>query len=112
MQGYNKEEALVVLAKKLKKTDLPPMDEKKMAQLLERAIELDFEYMEKSGVLQGGDTGDSYYDDDEAYEYIVDHLLGQVNVTGDEEMDVAQFVDAYMDVQQDYLEEKGLLGWE
>ena len=112
MQGYNKEEALKVLLEKLKKTDLPPMENDKLLALLDRAIALDFEYMEKSGVLQGGVTGDSYYDDDDAYEYIVDHLIGQMDMGEDEEMAVAQFVDEYMDCQQAYLEQMGLLGWD
>ena len=45
MQGYNKEEALKVLLEKLKKTDLPPMENDKLLALLDRAIALDFEYM-------------------------------------------------------------------
>ena len=112
MQGYDKNAALESFMQKIDRSQLDGMSEARLRSLLSCAIDLDFAYMESAGVLQGGLMGDSYYDDDDAYEYIVDNLLRQCGGGEDDEILLAQVVDAYMDCQQTYLESQNMLEWD
>ncbi|MGI6005828.1 MAG: hypothetical protein ACOX88_10560 [Christensenellales bacterium] len=72
------------------------------------AVDADVAYMQKEGILEGK----AYYDDDDAFDYIVAALVEKAGLAEDEAMDMAEMIDAYMQAMQDYLEEEGLLSWE
>ena len=108
MEGYDKNEALSWMAANFDKKACPGLA-KRLEEALSAAIDADFEYMEKAGVLEGK----SYYDDDDAFEYLADALAAKLNARTDKERDsVEDFVDQYMELQQSFMEEKGLLGWD
>ena len=112
MNGYNKDDALAFI--------LPRIDRKGhkalsflIDQLISQAIDADMAFMHEAGVLdENGDAGDNYYDDDEAFEYIVEALTAQNNFDPDMSVKVGGLIDDYMDLQQEYLEQAGLCDWE
>lgn len=69
------------------------------------AVKLDGEYMQKAGVADG-----DYYDEDEAYDLIVEGLIRQFPSA--DELLVAELADGYLDAHQAYLEEHDLLNWD
>ena len=112
MNGYNKLEALNFIVKRI-----PEKDHKELAgmipQLISQAIDADMDFMHKSGVLdEEGNAGDEYYEDDDAFEYMVEAIVAANKLTPEQAVKVAALVDDYMDHQQAYLESKGLCDWE
>ena len=112
MNGYNKLEALNFIVKRISEKD-----HKELAgmipQLISQAIDADMDFMHKSGVLdEEGNAGDEYYEDDDAFEYMVETIGPNNDLTPEQAVKVAALVDDYMDHQQAYLESKGLCDWE
>lgn len=112
MKGYGKEEALPYILKRIDARlhrDLPlPMEE-----LVSQAIDADIAYMLEKGVLDAdGNAGESYYDDDDAFEYMLDAIVNKHKLGADAAMKVASLLDDYMDAQQSFLESRGLVEWE
>lgn len=112
MNGYNKLEAVDFIVKRISEKD-----HKELAgmipQLISQAIDADMDFMHKSGVLdKNGNAGDEYYEDDDAFEYMVEAIVAANNLTPEQAVKVAALVDDYMDHQQAYLESKGLCDWE
>ena len=112
MNGYNKEEALAFIVRRISEKD-----HKELAgmipQLISQAIDADMDFMHKSGVLDAeGNAGDEFYEDDDAFEYMVEAIVAANKLTPEQAVKVASLVDDYMDYQQEYLEHKGLVDWE
>lgn len=112
MNGYDKEQALAYI--------LPRIDRKGhkalaflIDQLISQAIDADLCFMQETGVLdKHGDAGEGYYDDDEAFEYILDALARQNGFDDDMTVRVGGLIDDYMELQQEYLESIGLVDWD
>ena len=103
MKGYDRDEALAFI---LELAD-------QMETLIGQAIDADMKYMHENGVLdEEGNAGDCYYEDDEAFEYMVEALVDANTLTPEQAVKVASLIDDYMDIQQAYLESKGLVEWE
>lgn len=108
MQGYDKEDAQKVILQKIDRSGFASLPEKDVEKWVSFCLEADFAYMKKAGLLDG----DGFYDDDDAFDFIVEEVIQKSKVRQNEELVVATFVDAYMDAQASYMEEKGLLSWE
>ena len=79
-----------------------------LESFVRRAIGEDFHYMQETGVLdEQGYMGEGEYDDDEAFEALLERLA---DGTDDEDAlnALAQRLDAYMEAQQAFLERSGL----
>ena len=85
---------------------------REVESLLRKAQELDLQYMEEAGVLVDGVAGDSFYDDDEAFEYISENLLKLFGGGEETAGQILALVDDYMDLQEEYLEQAVLVTWE
>ena len=112
MNGYNKDEALAYIVPRI-----DPKGHKELAKqipaLISQAIDADMAFMHATRVIdQDGNAGDNYSDDDEAFEYIVDAIAEANHMNDAQAAKVGALVDDYMDVQQAFLEEKGLVDWE
>jgi len=112
MNGYDKTEALAFITRRIN-----PKDHRELSghidALISQAIDADMAYMTEHGVLDAdGNAGDAYYEDDDAFEYMVEALVAQNDLTPEQAVKVASLVDDYMDFQQEYLESKGLVDWE
>ena len=112
MKGYDREEAV--------RSIVSAMDTKAYSDLgmsiealVREAIDADLEYMKSAGVLaEDGSMGDSYYDDDDAFEFLLDRICAERGISGDRELRIASVLDDYMDAQQAYMEKHGLLEWD
>lgn len=112
MNGYDKQEALDFMIKRIHTKDHPALSGQ-IESLLSQAIDADMAYMHAAGVLdEDGNAGENYYEDDEAFEVIVEDLAEKNDLSGEQAVKVASLVAEYMDLQQAYLEHKGLVDWE
>ena len=112
MQGYDREAAAAFMLPKLNKAEFRPLADDAQA-LLAQAIDADFAYMREAGILTAdGLMGNAYYDDDDAFEFILDHMA-KARRAREKDMDaLAAFIDQYMELQEQYLSENGLLNWD
>ena len=108
MQGYELEEAVPFIAKAMRKAGhKEPQDA--LEDFIRRAIEADMAYMREIDVIdEDGMMGDGEYDDDDAFEALLD-TLGEDAQDDDEMNQLAQLLDSYMAAQQDFMEESGLM---
>ena len=106
MQGYDREAAVPFIAAAMTKAGVrAPRAE--LEGFIRRAIDADFAYMREIDVLDGdGLMGEGEYDEDDAFEeLLVRHAAGK----GEDEIGrIAQWLDAYMTAQADFLERSGL----
>jgi len=112
MNGYDREEALSFILSRIDRKAHPELTDR-LDSLIAQAIDADMKYMHENGVLdEDGNAGDCYYEDDDAFEYIVEALVDANTLTPEQAVKVASLIDDYMDLQQEYLEKKGLVDWE
>ena len=112
MQGYDRAAALQFMLPKLNRAEFKPLAAE-AETLLQQAVDADFAYMAQAGILaEDGLMGQDYYDDDDAFEFILDHMA-KVRRAKEKDMDaLAAFIDQYMELQERYLSESGLLSWD
>ena len=114
MTGYNRDDAMTFMRDRLKTADFKSLATHSES-LLARALDLDFDYMRGSGVLdEDGGMGAAYYDDDDAFEFIYDRMSRERGMGEDDPLqgELAAFIDQYMDLQQEFLEKSGLMEWD
>lgn len=112
MQGFDREKAEQFMLPKLDVKEFKPLAAKK-EKLLSCAIDADMKYMKSAGVLdENGMMGNAYYDDDDAFEFILEEMIRTTGVKEKEQDALASFIDQYMDLQQAYLEDCGMLTWD
>ncbi len=91
------------------------LSKEKLEEIIDQAIAQDKAYMEKAGIImEAGDsqTEEAYYDDDDAFEYILDSILEEGAFPDIPEMKMAHIIDDYMEFNEMYLEEQGLISWD
>ena len=112
MNGYDREEALSFILSRIDRKANTELTDR-LDSLIAQAIAADMKYMHENGVLdEDGNAGDCYYEDDDAFEYMVEALVDANTLTPEQAVKVASLIDDYMDLQQEYLEKKGLVDWE
>lgn len=112
MQGYDPEQAAKAIARNIDRKQYSEFSGE-FDSLIRQAIELDLAYMRASGVIAGdGMTGSAYYDDDEAFEYILDGIARARGWDEERTLRLGALIDDYMDAQQNYMESIGLLEWD
>ena len=108
MQGYDIEAAVPFIAKAMRKAG-HKNPQQELEDFIRRAIEADMAYMRDFDVIdEDGLMGDGEYDDDDAFEALLD-TLGEDGQDDDEMNRLAQLLDIYMAAQQDFMEESGLM---
>ena len=108
MQGYDIEAAVVFIAKAMRKAG-HKNPQQELEDFIRRAIEADMAYMREIDVIDDeGLMGEGEYDDDDAFEALLD-MLGEDAQDEDEMNQLAQMLDSYMAAQQDFMEESGLM---
>ncbi len=112
MQGYDREEAKAFIAERIHPKDHPELKEL-LPDIIGDIIDADMAYMHESGVLaEDGSGGGAYYEDDDAFEYMVEKLAASKGLDPVQAVKLASLIDDYMDYQQEYLESKGLVQWD
>ena len=109
MQGYDVDAAVSQIGKAVSRA--AHVSPQEAQAFVRRAIDADLRYMHETGVLDDdGLMGEEEYDDDDAFETLFARLTD--GVEDDEEIGrIAQMLDSYMEAQQDFMEEGGLLGY-
>lgn len=112
MQGFDEAAALDSILRHIDRKTLSAFGKQGEA-LVREALALDLAYMRQNGVLTPeGSGGDAFYDDDEAFEAIVEGLAEKHGLDDAKTAKVGLLVDAYMDAMESYMEQAGLLQWE
>lgn len=107
MQGYDLEAAVPFIARAMRKAGHKEPQEQ-LEDFIRRAIEADMAYMRETDVIdEDGLMGSREYDDDDAFEALLDVLGGEVSDEDDMNR-LAQMLDSYMNAQQDFMEASGL----
>ena len=107
MQGYDIEAAVPFIAKAMRKAG-HKNPQQELEDFIRRAIEADMAYMREIDVIDDeGLMGEGEYDDDDAFEALLD-MLGE-DADEDEMNQIAQLLDSYMAAQQDFMEASGLM---
>ena len=107
MQGYDIEAAVPFIAKAMRKAG-HKNSQQELEDFIRRAIEADMAYMREIDVIDDeGLMGEGEYDDDDAFEALLD-MLGE-DADEDEMNALAQLLDSYMAAQQDFMEASGLM---
>ncbi len=112
MEGFNKQAAVAYITGNIDKKAHKGFSPSEIDSLLTKAVELDLQFMEQSGVIVDGVAGDNFYDDDEAFEFISDNLIKLFGGNDQTAMRICALVDDYMDLQERYMEQAGLVDWE
>jgi len=74
------------------------------------AMTYDIDYMVSAGIIKEGEFTDAFYDDDDAYDFIIDRISNaDPTLDGDA---LADMLDRYFDCHDSYMSEIGLLEWE
>ena len=106
MQGYDIEAAVPFIAKAMRKAG-HKNPQQELEDFIRRAIEADMAYMREIDVIDDeGLMGEGEYDDDDAFEALLDRLGADADEDGMNQL--AQLLDSYMAAQQDFMEESGL----
>ena len=99
------EQARAFIAEKFRaQGDFSIIEEKTFEEMLDRVIALDEEFMTVSGVDDGG-----VYDDDAAYEFMHEKMMAAFP---EHKMYMMRFVEDYMEYNEQYMDEAGLIDWE
>lgn len=112
MQGYDRDEALALIEKLLRadmgKSGFKAL-EGELSALLALLIDAHLSYLHVCGALdESGDTGEGEYDEDEAFEYLLDAVS-----LGRPEKDMgalAALIDAFLPAQDAYMAQAELVG--
>lgn len=113
MDGLDRERALRYMVAKLHEVFPTQWTEGELTELVAEMYEADNRYMQQARVLDAeGRAGDSFYDDDDAFEFIVEALAKAHHLTEDTEMRYATLVDGYMEEWEKYLDQEGLITWD
>lgn len=112
MQGYD-----AAAAERYILSAIDRFDHKEFMEILNvlvrESIELDLAFMRETGAVgTDGMSGENFYDDDEAFEYILDGLVQKHGFDEETAVRLGTFVDDFMDAQQGYMESVGLVEWE
>ena len=106
MQGYDAAAAVPFIARAMRKAG-HKLEQAQLEDFIRRAIEADMQYMLETGVLdEEGYMGDGEYDDDDAFEALLEMIAGDDEDAMDE---IAPLLDSYMQAQQDFMEASGLM---
>ena len=112
MKGYDKQEAMEYILARIRPKDHPELADR-LEDLISQTIDADMAYMHEHHVIsEDGEAGTEYYEDDDAFEYMVEKLAEQNHLDPVKAVKLASLVDDYMDYQQAYLESKGLVDWD
>ena len=112
MKGYDPEKAVAFRTPRFDVKEFKPLASR-LDRLIRQAIDADMAFMHASGVLNGeGLMGEAYYDDDEAFEFILDRLAKDNHLKDSAQSPLASFIDQYMDLQEAFLSDNGMMDWE
>lgn len=107
MQGYDAQAAEEFILRAMRKAG-HTLNQDALLAFIRRAIQADMQYMQQTDVLdEDGLMGEGEYDDDDAFEALLD-VLGE-DADESELDEIAQLLNTYMAAQQAFMLENGLM---
>ena len=107
MQGFDRGAAAAFIMKRLDTKEFRSLAADAKG-LIEQTLDADLAYMTKAD----GTMGEAYYDDDDAFEFILDYVA-KLRRTPEKQMDdLCAFIDQYMELAEQYMTEAGLISWD
>ncbi|MBQ2770249.1 MAG: hypothetical protein IJF41_03325 [Clostridia bacterium] len=101
---YQPEEAKLAIKKKfVAQGDFLIFEEKLFDEMLDKIVDMDAAYMKTV------EEGDGFYDDDKAFDAMV---KGMQEAFPENKMYMMRFVEDYMEYNEQYMDEAGLIDWE
>lgn len=101
---YQPEEAKLAIKKKfVAQGDFLIFEEKLFDEMLEKIVDMDAAYMKTV------EESDGFYDDDKAFDAMV---KGMQEAFPENKMYMMRFVEDYMEYNEQYMDEAGLIDWE
>ena len=105
MEEYSRTDARAYIAGKFAdQGDFNILPKDVFEKMLDKVMDLDEAFMDQSGVNDG-----LVYDDDQAFEYMMNGLQ---EAFPEQKMYAMRFVEDYMEYDEAYLESVGLIDWE
>ena len=112
MKGYDKQEAMAFILSRIRPKDHPELADM-LEELISQTIDADMAYMHENRVIdEDGNRGEAYYEDDDAFEYIVEKLAYENRMDPVCAVKLASLVNDYMEYRDQYLASRGLVDWE
>ena len=108
MRGFDNE-ALMFILSAMKAQD-PKLDTKLTTEVITLSMAYDLAFMQQEGVIADGTFTDVYYDDDDAYDYIIEKLSAALPDA--DPYNLTEMLEAYFEFHDAYMEEIGMLNWQ
>ena len=89
------------------KQNYPKVNNELLSEITDSIIAADKAYQKLAGIDENG----GFYDDDDAYDYIVEAVCADPSFEGNDLL-VAAVADDYMEQNEQYLTELGLIDWD
>ena len=105
MKGYDQNAVQYIL--NAMKEDA--VDTKNADKIITSAMKCDLMFMEQEGIITDGEYSDSYYDDDDAFDFIIEKLSEEYPKA--DPYRLTELLECYFEYHDKYMEENGLLEW-
>ena len=107
MIGFDREAAEDIIS--ALKEDGEELDYSLMERVIFLAFEGELAYLEKEGMLKDGELFEGEYDEDAAFDIMIEHVSGAL--PGEDAHKLVDMLDLYIEYHDAYMEQKGLLEW-
>ncbi len=108
MTGFNDEALEYMLA--MLNENCPEQDADTAKTVFNLAMTYDLDYMASAGIIKDGAFTDEYYDEDDAFDFIAEHISNALSDIGGDEL--SELIELYFEYHDAFMEENGLLSWE
>lgn len=114
MKGLDTKQAIAHVLANLDTKAYKQLADHGLEGILAYFLQEDLAFMHEKGVLTAqGDPGPAYYDDDDAFEHILEKACEHFQMEDAQaELALAALLDDYMELFESYMEEKGLVDWD
>ena len=108
MNGFN-DEALNKMLELLKEEN-PNVKQDEYKEIFNLALSYDLAYMKEAEIIIDGEFTDNFYDDDDAFDFIIEHIANALENVDEDFLSGA--VETYFDLHDKIMDELGLVSWE
>ncbi len=108
MKGFD-DQALNKMLELLKEEN-PSANLDEYKKFFNLALTYDLAYMTEAGIISGEEFTDNFYDDDDAFDYIIEHIANALDNI--DENFLAGTIELYFDLHDKIMDELGLVSWE
>jgi len=108
MKGFDNQ-ALAYILNAIKE-DMPTIDTTIATEVITLAMAYDLEYMRQEGIIEDAEYTDVFYDDDDAFDFIIERLSNAL--PNSEPYTLTDMLESYFEYHDAYMEEIGMLDWQ